>query len=74
MAKVTRNANVQYESLNIYYFIKNNVYFFAKKMSNVKVKRFSANKKILSQGIFTWNMKILALTVKNLLARLDFKK
>ena len=29
MAKVTRNANVQYESLNIYYFIMN-IFFLQK--------------------------------------------
>ena len=43
-------------------------------MPIVKVKRFSTNKKILSQGIFMWNMKTLALTVQKLLARLKFSK
>ena len=48
-----------------------NVYFI-KNRSNVKIKRFSTDKKISAQGIFMWNMKTLALTVKNLLARLRF--
>ena len=39
------------------------------------VKRLCTNKKILhvSQGIFMWNMKILSLTVKTLLARLKIR-
>ena len=35
-----------------------------KKRSNVKVKRFSIYKKILSLGIFMRNIKALALTVQ----------
>ena len=34
----------------------------------------STNKKILSQGIFMWNIKALALTAQKLLARLKFSK
>ena len=45
-----------------------------KKRSNVKVKRFSTNKKILSLGIFMRNIKAIALTVQKLLARLKFSK
>ena len=35
---------------------------------------FSANKKILSEGIFKWNKKTLALSVDKLLAMLDFSR
>ena len=35
---------------------------------------FSTNKKILSQGIFMWNMNNLALSVDKLKAILDFSK
>ena len=44
--------------------------FKKKNRSNVKVKRVSANKNILSQGIFMRNIKALALTVQKLSARL----
>ena len=48
---VTRNAHVQYKSSNIYYLeVMTNVNL-RKKRSNVKVKRFSTNKKVLSQRI-----------------------
>ena len=47
-----KNAYVQYESSNIYYYLEvvTNVNL-KKKRSNVKVKRFSIYKKILSLGI-----------------------
>ena len=44
----TKNAQVQYESSNIYYFDMNKI----KNISNVKFKRFITNKKILSKRIF----------------------
>ena len=47
--------------------------FFFKYWSNIKVKSLSTNKKILSQGIFIWNIKIIALTIQNLLARVKLK-
>ena len=43
-------------------------------MSNVKVKRFSNNKRVLSRGILKWNIKTLAPTVQKLLERLKFSK
>ena len=47
-------------------------------MSNLKnrsnVHRFSTNKMILSLGIFMRNIKALALTVQNILARIKFSK
>ena len=45
---VIRIAHVKYDSSNVYYFVMNNVYFIKNK-SNVKVKRLSTNKMILSQ-------------------------
>ena len=45
-----------------------------KKRSNIKVNRFSTNKKILSLGTFIRNIKALALTVQKLLAKLKFSK
>ena len=42
--------------------------------SNVKVNRLSTYKNISSQGIFMWNIKVLALTIHKLLARLKFLK
>ena len=41
----TRNAHVQYESSNIYYFVMNNVYS-SLNMSNIKVKRFITKRNI----------------------------
>ena len=41
-----------------------------KNKSNFKLKRFSTNKKVLSQGILMWNIKAPALGVPKLLARL----
>ena len=35
-----------------------------KKWSNVKVKRLCSNTKILSQALFIWNIKSLALTIQ----------
>ena len=49
---VARNAHLLYES-------SNNCY--------LEFKRFNTNRKILSQGMFMWNMKTLALTVEKLL-------
>ena len=39
-----------------------------------RVKNNGTHGKVLSQGIFMWNMKALALTVQKLLARLKFFK
>ena len=66
---VTRNAHLQYESSNIYYLeVMTNVNL-KKNRSNVKVKMFITNKKVLSQGILNmWNINALALqghSVKN---------
>ena len=44
--------------------VMTNVNFF-KNWSNAKVKKLSTNKKISSQGIFMWNIKALALTIKS---------
>ena len=41
---VKRNANVHYESLNIYYFVMNDVVVFFN-ITDVKVKRFNTNKR-----------------------------
>ena len=49
-------------------------FFFYKNMSNVKVKIFITNKKILSHEIFMWNMTTLALSIEKLLARLKLSK
>ena len=46
------------------------MFIYLKNMSNVKVKSFSTNKKIL----FIWNIKVLALTVQMLIARLKFRR
>ena len=43
-----------------------------KKKSNVKVKRFKTNIKVLSKGILMSNIKALALTFQKLLTRLKF--
>ena len=48
--------------------------FFFLNLSNVKVKRFSTYKKISLQGIFMWNIKVLAPTIQKLLARLKIFK
>ena len=48
--------------------------FFLKDSSNVKVRRLSTNKNILSQGIFMWNIKALALINQKLLTRLKSSK
>ena len=48
--------------------------FFFLNCSNVKVKILSTNKKVLSQGIFMYNIEALALTFQKLLARLKFLK
>ena len=42
---------------------------FLKKWSNVKVKRISTNRMILSHSIFIWNIKALALTIQISLTR-----
>ena len=47
-------------------------FFF--KWSNVKVKRLSTNSKILSQAIFMWNIKALALTIEILLTGSKYSK
>ena len=53
--------------------VMTNVNFF-KHWSYAKVKRLSTYKKISPQGIFIWNIKALALTVKKFLATLKFLK
>ena len=45
--------------------VMTNVNFFLN-WWNVKVKSLNTNKKILSQGIFMWNIKALALTFQKL--------
>ena len=44
------------------------------KLQGHRVKNYGTHGKVLSQGIFMWNMKALALTVQNLLARLKFQR
>ena len=51
-----------------------NVNVFFLKRSNVKVKRSSTNTKILSQAIFMWNTKALALTIQILLTGSKYSK
>ena len=58
-----KKCYVQYESSNIYYL---EVMTNANLRSNVKVKRFSANEKILSLGILMRNIKAQELTVQKL--------
>ena len=55
-----------YEVMTIVNFVFN--------LSNVKVKSLSTYKKISSQGIFMWNIKALAFTIKKFLATLKFLK
>ena len=45
---------------------------FLKKWSNVKVKRISTNKMILSHSIFIWNIKALALSIQISLTRSNY--
>ena len=45
-----------------------------KKKVKCQGQKLSNNKKVLSQGIFMWNIKALALTVQKLLAWLKFQR
>ena len=71
---VTRNDYVQYGSSGILSLRSYEQCHFFLYWSNVKVKRLSTYKNISSQGIFMWNIKVLALTIHKLLARLKFLK
>ena len=65
---------MQYESSHIYYLeVMTNV-ILKKNRSNVKVKKFRTNKKILSLEIFIRNIRALAFTVQKLLAMLKISK
>ena len=66
------------EALTFIFFsleVMTNAFFVKKKCSNVKVKRLCSNRMLLhvSQGIFLWYIKDLALIVEKLLARLEFQ-
>ena len=67
-----KKVHVQYECSNI----NDERCHFLKNRSNVKVKRFSTNRNILSKGlhVLMWNIKALALTDQKFLTKLTYSK
>ena len=76
---ITRDTHVKNQSSSTHYSKVISKIKVFKKYVNLsgqghKVKHNETYGKVLSQGILMWNIKVLALTVQMLLARLKFSK